>query len=117
MDGPPHFDRLSIGWPTVRALTVVAIVLAPARGPRSLAGAATISLLIINPMSEYPLWVGVYGGHGDVPPGSGHTLSSIFILAGVLLARGTAIAFERARAQRSARDDQIAGEPVTPAEV
>lgn len=104
MDGAPHFYALlSTLWLIAVAVAVVAAVLAPARGPRALALSALGLILLMNTVTEYALWLGIYGGHWDVPPGTGYTQSAAFVLAGVLVAMAASAALERARASR--RDD------------
>lgn len=101
MDGAPHFSGLlSTLWLISVALAVAAAALAPSRGPRALALSALGLILLMNTVMEYALWVGIYGGHWDVPPGTGYTQSAAFVLAGVLVAMAASAALERARSLR-----------------
>jgi len=87
---------LQLLWAIALILTVAACALAPRRGPRMLAIAAACLVGLMNQVMEYAIWLGVYGGHWDVPPGTGYTQSASFILAALLLAMAAAVTIDRA---------------------
>ncbi len=118
MDGPGHFyGSLQVLWLIALATTVTACVLAPARAPRQLCYLAAAVVLFMNQVTEYAIWLGVYGGHWDVPPGTGYTQSAAFLLAAFLVAMGAAVAIEREHVtlpewgarERALRDEIAAG--------
>ncbi|PZU44590.1 MAG: hypothetical protein DI566_11950 [Microbacterium sp.] len=85
MDVPEHFGVLQQFWVIALALTVVAIALARGRAARWVAVGAAGLVLVMNSVTEYLIWLAVWGGHWDVPPGTGYSMAGAMILSGLLV--------------------------------
>jgi len=86
MDGPPHLSALQLFWMLAFALSLWAVGVAGSRTGRAVAWAAVALVALMNPFTEYLLWLGIAGGHWDVPPGTGYTQALGFVVAGLLVA-------------------------------
>ncbi|MCR2814619.1 hypothetical protein [Microbacterium jiangjiandongii] len=86
MDGPLHLSALQLFWMLAFALTLWAVGLVGAHTGRVVAWTAVAVVAIMNQFTEYLLWLGIAGGHWDVPPGTGYTQALSFVVAGLLVA-------------------------------
>lgn len=88
MDQPGHLAALQVLWLLCVGLCVVALFASSGGRARTFAVVALILVVVMNAVTEYVLWLGLAGGHWDVPPGTGYTQAAAFAVAGVLLAAG-----------------------------
>lgn len=88
MDQPGHLAALQMLWLLCVGLCVVALLASPGGRARTFAVAALILVVVMNAVTEYVLWLGLAGGHWDVPPGTGYTQATAFAVAGALIAVG-----------------------------
>ena len=106
MDQPGHLATLQMLWLLCLALCVGAL-LASVRGrQRTLAVSALVVVLVMNALTEYLLWLEFAGGHWDVPPGTGYTQATAFVVAGMLVAVGVLL--------RDRSDEVVRGQTVKP---
>lgn len=94
MDSPEHLPVLGRMWMISLGLTVAASVAARGTARMFSVGAATL-VLLMNPPVEYTIWLAVYDGHWDFPPGYGYTEAAAFALAGVLVFVGLIVSRAR----------------------
>lgn len=85
MDVPEHVPVLMLLWVIALGLTVTAAILARGRAARWVAVSGLLLVLVMNYVFEYAIWLGVWGGHWDVPPGTGYSMSAAMMCAGVLV--------------------------------
>jgi len=110
MDGPPHLPVLQLFWVAAFALSLWAAGLAQTRTGRTLAWSATALVAIMNPFTEYLLWLGIAGGHWDVPPGTGYTQALGFVVAGLLVALSARVRRPRRTGMGMKRPRSLASE-------
>lgn len=91
MDAPPHLATVSILWLIALAVASGAIVVLRTRAARVLGAIAAGVVLVMNSATEYLLFLGIAGGHWDVPAGTGYGSSLAFTAAAVLVAIGATV--------------------------
>lgn len=100
MDQPGHLAALQMLWLLCVGLCVVALLASSGGRPRGFAVVALILVVVMNAVTEYVLWLGLAGGHWDVPPGTGYTQATAFAVAGALIAVGALLHHRDARSRR-----------------
>lgn len=91
MDQPGQLVTLQMLWLLCLGLCVVALLASSAGRARTFVVAALILVVVMNAVTEYVLWLGLAGGHWDVPPGTGYTQATAFAVAGALIAVGAVL--------------------------
>lgn len=109
MDGPEHIVALQVYWLWALGLSVAAALLARGRGAPWVASSAVIVVLAMNSVTEYIIWLGVYGGHWDVPPGTGYSMAGAMILAGLLVTVSATLGLKKQTSAGPPAEEEEAG--------